>query len=141
MALSTNMVEIILHVAWVSNIIKIVGVTTEAISRSVLISTRVAGDALKGYMRPGQRELSIGMIECPIIPSRCVMALRTVMAEIVSHMVGISCSVIIIGVAGVAIIRGVVIAIGMTGNTLQADMRPGQREMGIIMIESSRIPS
>jgi hypothetical protein len=52
MALSANMVEIILNMAGISNIIKIVGVTAKTICRCVLVPISMAGDTLQGNMRP-----------------------------------------------------------------------------------------
>jgi hypothetical protein len=53
-------------------------------------------------MRPGQRELRVGMIECRRAPGRGCMALSTDMIEIILHMVGVGDILIVSGMTGIA---------------------------------------
>ena len=69
------------------------------------------------------------------------MALSTIVTEIILHMIRISHTVEVIFVAGEAISRSSNIALGMAIDTLQREVRSGQWELGLVMIESSRLPS
>jgi len=63
------------------------------------------------------------------------MAGRAIVIEIVIHVIGVGDTVEITLVTGITFYRCILIPIRMTGDTLQAHMRPGQRELGVGMIE------
>jgi hypothetical protein len=68
MALSADMIEIILHVVGIGDILIIGGMTGITIGRRIIESRRVAGGARLRNMRAGQGKLRLRMIECGRCP-------------------------------------------------------------------------
>ena len=64
MALSTDMIKIILDMVRIGDILIVRGMAGIAICRSVLISVGMTGDTLQRAMSTSQRKLRIIMVEC-----------------------------------------------------------------------------
>ncbi len=69
-------------------------------------------------MRPRQRKDSLAMVKRGRVPGHSSMALGAVVAEIIGYMIGISDSFKSALMAGITIRWSILIAIGMTGDTL-----------------------
>ena len=68
------------------------------------------------------------------------MALGAIMAEVVGNMIRIICPVEIVGMAGVAVGRRILVTVSVASDTLQRNMSPCQREAGVSMIKARRLP-
>ena len=120
-------------------VLQVAGHTT-GIGQGV-VSVYVALRALQREVRTGQRETCGRVIECGIRPGRRAMAAFTSLRHSSLHVVGIGRSLKVLQVARDA--RGVgqvVISVDMTLRALQRDVRPGQRETRLAMIESGVRP-
>jgi len=103
MALSTEMIKIILHMVGVGNILVIGGVARIAIAWSIIESRRMTGDTRLRTVRSSQRELRLRVIEIGRDPGRGCMALTAKLAEIILNMVGVDNPIIIPRMTGIAI--------------------------------------
>lgn len=74
-------------------------------------------------MRTGQRELGLIMVKHGWCPSRGIMTLCTIQIKVIGGVIGISRGIIILLVAGKTIAGGVGIAVGMTVDALESNMR------------------
>ena len=75
-------------------------------------------------MRPGQRELRLIMVVGSRKPGRRRVALRTDLAEVVGHMVGIIDPGVICLMTGITFGRDILVPGGVAGNALNRQMRP-----------------
>lgn len=125
MTLGAIMVEIIGDVIRICHGVIVAHMAAITIHWRILITVGVTGYTLQSSMRPCQWELSRAVIESRWIPNRCRMTLRAIMIEIIGHMVGIGYRIIITNMAAIAIQRSILIAVGMTGYTLQGNMSTG----------------
>jgi len=91
-------------------------------------------------MGASQWELSAGMIESGRTPGLSGMTNRTIVTKVILHMIGISYTIEITYMAGIAIGRCSGITTGMTIDAGQSKMSTGEWEICIGMIESSRTP-
>jgi len=80
------------------------------------------------------------MIPVGLVPVGSIMALLAIRGESRGLVVGIIGIVIIILVAGVAIRGRAAVSVGMAIQALQDNVRPGQGKLGLIVIESCRLP-
>jgi len=113
-------------------------VAGEAICRHILISAGVALDTVQRYMRPGQRELGLAVVELRRNPGRRVVAKRAVGAEVVIRVIRIGRGIVVALVAGETIRRRILISGRVALDAIQRNMRPGQRELSLTMIELRR---
>jgi hypothetical protein len=119
----------------VYGVVVVSGMANETVGWRILVPVGVTGQALQADMRPGQRELRIRMVESGRCPGSCSMALCAYMVEIVLHVVGVNHSLEIRLMASITLNGRILVPVGVTGNTLQADMSACQRELRIGMIE------
>jgi len=87
-----------------------------------------------------QRELGTRMIEIDRQPAAGCVTLQAVMAEAVDVVIRIGHRIVITVVAGIAVGRSIVIAVGVALYAIQRNMRPGQREQCLRMVEGGRQP-
>ena len=140
MAIHTVLAEVIGGVIGIGGPGKVRLVTAETVGGGVHIPLIVAGNTVQGNMRPGEREVRIIMVEVRIIPISGVVTIQTIVAEVIGHVVGIVCIFKIDLMAAVAVVRGIGIALIVAVDTIDRDMRAGQRKIGQIMVEVGRLP-
>lgn len=112
----------------------------KAIRGGAGVSTGMTGQAGLHGMGAGQRKLGLIVIERGWRPGSRGMAPGAIMTEIVHHMIRIHHRIVILIVTGVAVGRGARISAGVAGDTLQHQMRPRQRELRLIVVESCGRP-
>lgn len=95
---------------------------------------------VKVNMRPGQRKLSVVVVERGRFPGCGRMTIRAVMIEIVLDMIRIGNTFEIGLMAGVAVCRCVVVTIGMARQARRRAVSAGQRELRLVVIERRRRP-
>ncbi len=92
-------------------------------------------------MCSGKWELGLIMIKGCWFPSTCRMAQGAIVTEVVLDVIWISYTVKVVFVTREAIGWRAGIAISMTIYTLQREVSPGERELGLVVIKGGRFPS
>lgn len=122
-----------LALKWESNL-AVVGVcrtlvirlmATVAVGGSVIVTGCVALLACRRQMSARQRELGVAVVKCSRIPGRCRMALAANMAKVILDMIRIHHPIEIRLMARIAVVRGILVTVGMTGDTGKWDMCSG----------------
>ena len=91
-------------------------------------------------MRAGQWKIGIGVVKLCRRPGIGVMALRTIVAEIVLDMIRVCSIGIICFMTGPAVRRCIGVSLGMAFNAIERSMRAGQWEIGIGVVKLCRGP-
>jgi len=73
-----------------------------------------------------------------LVPVRGIVAHLASCGESRRHVIGIGGIVIIILVAGIAVGGSAGVPVGMAVDTLQIQMRPGQRKLGLVVVKRCR---
>ena len=73
------------------------------------------------------------MVENIVIPACGVVALGAIVRVVVTSV--IFSAIIICLMARIAVAWGILVSVGVAGDTFQPDMRASQRELGVIMVE------
>ena len=108
--------------------------------RRIGITLLVTLNAVQRHVRSGQWEPGVVVIEQHIIPIAGVVALQTLVAEVVGHVIGVLHRVEIILMAGEAGGRRIGIALVVAFDAVQRHVRSGQREPGVVVIEQHVVP-
>lgn len=110
--------------------------------RSLILPVHVALSAGCVDVRSGQWEIGQVVIERCRIPGIHRMALQAVVTEQIRHMVGVSHSLKIRLMAGVALRwrPALILSIRVTLGTVHGDVRARQRERCTVVVERGRIP-
>jgi len=95
----------------------------------------MARDAINGKMGAFKREVSLVMIEVGRLPGIGVVAGRAGVTEIIGNVVGVGRAVEIGLVTRKTLHRGTRVATSMAIDTKGRGVRPGQREVCLIVIE------
>lgn len=141
MAGRTILAEIISLMIRVISIAIISFMARPAISRRIRITGRMALYAIQRDMRPAQREIGLAVVKNRGRPGGGTMAAGAILIEIISFMIGIGSTAVVRFVARPAIGRGVRVARGVTLVTIQCQVRSGQGEIRIVMIEDIGVPA
>ena len=105
------------------------------------VVVHVAGGAGHGFVRTGQREGSLVVVEDCARPGRGVVANLARGWEVRRLVIGIGGPVVILGVAGEAIRRRArKDIVDVAGGAGHGFVRTGQREYGLVVIEGSARP-
>lgn len=110
------------------------------IRRRALIAVGMALETTRARMPSGQRKARRAMIERRRGPGSFIVALRTVGGELGSGMVRVGGAIVIRHMAGIAVGRCTLIAIGMAGDAVDACMATSQGKIGRTMIEGRIVP-
>lgn len=90
------------------------------------------------YMRSGQREIRVVVVEVCAVPIRGVVAQSTVVRILLCNVIlGI---VVVVLMARPAIRRGTVIAARVAGLTIHLHVRASQREIRVVVVEVRVFP-
>lgn len=105
------------------------------------ISIRMALNAGRGHVLPGQREVGAVVIECGVAPSGLIMTGCTIGTEARCHVVRIGGRIVIVHVASAAGRRGASVSVRMTLDACGGLVRTVQRERRVVVIERGIAPS
>lgn len=139
MALLATGGEVRLHMARIIRAIEIILVATDAggvRAGQRIIPVDVALRAHQGGVRSGQGEAGRGVVKAGVAPVGGRVALLAGLRHVGLHVIRVGCPFVILQVAGDASRAGeVVIVVHVTLRALQGQVRAGQREAGVVVIE------
>lgn len=104
------------------------------------VAVRMALDAGRGHVLPGQREVGAIVIECGVAPSGLIMTGCTVGAEARCDVIRIGGRIVIVDMASAAGRRGTSVSVRMTLDACGGLVRSVQRERRVVVIERRIAP-
>jgi hypothetical protein len=140
MALGTGMTAVAFDMVRLCSGCKFVLMAAIAVSRCVCESRGMTGQAGHARVCAGQRETRTIVIKQSFAPTTSIVALRTIMREVVCHMIRVFGPHELVLMTTIAISRRASESGGMAGDATGTCMRTRQGEYGLAMVKCGRLP-
>ena len=126
------------HVVGIVHQLVVGPVTRVAVRRRVGIALLVAALTVQGRVRAGQGEVGQVVVEVGVVPVAGIVADLALEGIVVGEVV---VGHLVVGpVTGVAVRGRIGVALRVTALAIHGDMRPGQREIGPVVVEVRIVP-